>query len=326
MDGRLMEIKPMARRPQNRIFLLSWGTSLLALGTVGICLFYRPYAGRRRHGTNGPTNNVIELRIVSMNIASLQSSRAASPDWTLENQTETLMHELLASKPHVICLQECHSTEWIHRSFPNNYTAIGEKRSHAGYVTLLVRNDILSDMERLDLPGSHLSMVTSGTPSVMGISSSSALAVASLHLAPFAEGAPKRKDQLETIINASRRTGMPLITIIAGDMNMRDEEDQDVEQRWRLTDAWKAGGANISTRYTWDTIDHENGTFNEYYGASTRQYRSRYDRIYVHGAAAAAKKVEVASFALLANSPIGTTRNHFLSDHFGIAATLLVHP
>jgi endonuclease/exonuclease/phosphatase family metal-dependent hydrolase len=300
----------MARRQQNRPFLLSWGTLLLALGTIGICLFYRPFARRRGHGTNGPTNNVIELRIVSMNIASLQSSRAASPDWTLENQTETLMHELLASKPHVVCLQECPSAEWIHRSFPNYYnTAIGEKRSHAGYVALLVRNDVLPDMERQDLPGSDLSIVTDGTPSVMGISSSSALAVASVHLAPFEEGAPKRKDQLETIINASRRTGMSLITIIAGDMNMRDGEDQDVEQRWRLTDAWKAGGANVSARYTWDTIDHENGTFNEYYGATTRQYRSRYDRIYVHGASAAAKKVQVASFALLANTPIGTMRN-----------------
>jgi endonuclease/exonuclease/phosphatase family metal-dependent hydrolase len=321
-----MEIKPMANRPQNRTFLLSWGTLLLALGTIGICFFYRPFAGRRGHGTRGTTNNVIELRIVSMNIASLQSSRAASSDWTHANQTETLMNELLASKPHVICLQECPSAGWIDRNFPNYYNAIGEKRSHAGYVALLVRNDLLPDMERQDLPGSDLSMVTAGTPSVMAISSSSALAVAAVHLAPYEEGAPLRKDQLETIINASRRIGRPLITIIAGDMNMRDEEDQDVERRWRLTDAWKAGGANISTRYTWDTIDHENGTFNEYYGASTRQYRSRYDRIYVHGAAAAAKKVEVASFALLANSPIGTTRNHFLSDHFGIAATLLVHP
>ena len=90
-----------------------------------------------------------------------------------------------------------------------------------------------------------------------------------------------------------------------------------------LLDGWKLAGSQDLTRYTWDTIDHrddvQGGSFNQYYGGSTRQYQARYDRIYCSKTAVA--DIRVPSFDLIANLPL-TSNNHFLSDHFGISAVV----
>lgn len=257
----------------------------------------------------------VELHIVSMNIALMEASKVAPVDWSMQDHTDALLRIILASDPHLIALQECPSAGWIYKTFPN-HRVIGEKKSHSGFTTLLVRNDTFPSMELGALPGSDYSTASVGIPAVMGISSE--LAAASVHLEPFEEGALKRRAELDAIITASRLEGIPLV--IAGDTNMRDAEDLVAEHSLGLSDAWKTNGSDISTHYTWDTTKHDSGTFNEFYGKSTRQVQRRYDRVYIYGA----NNVAVRSFQLLANTPIGESQNHFLSDHFGIAATLVL--
>jgi hypothetical protein len=111
---------------------------------------------------------------------------------------------------------------------------------------------------------------------------------------------------------------------------MRVAEDPAVESPpLALRDAWKDAGADPATEFTWDTLDHrdaEGGSYNEYYGPSTRSYRARYDRVYYRNGsgsgnpAAAAAVLRPARFELIASRPIPLSRNHFLSDHFGVYA------
>jgi hypothetical protein len=77
------------------------------------------------------------------------------------------------------------------------------------------------------------------------------------------------------------------------------------------------------------------GFFNQYYGSDTREYIARYDRIYTTVGETVSNKradttttsnrkevaIDVKSFDLIANRPIGDSKHHFLSDHFGLATT-----
>lgn len=250
------------------------------------------------------------LRIISFNIAGNQPSAAAPSNWN--GQEQVVMTELLNIDPDVICLQESPSRDWAAMKF-SNYTFVGSRASHAGYTSLLVKKDY--NVEPVNL---HSSI-----PGVMGRitfdTRKHQLFVASVHLEPFKQSASRRRNQVQGLLNAA--CSSPLVW--TGDTNMRDHEDDFMEEILGLTDIWKSAGSNLRTKYSWDTVDHQNdggGYFNEYYGSLTRQYRQRYNRIYVHGAETTAH-----SFKLFANSPIGDSKKHFLSDHFGVAADVELH-
>ena len=115
--------------------------------------------------------------------------------------------------------------------------------------------------------------------------------------------------------------------VLAGDTNMRVKEDSFAEQVLHLRDAWKESGADAATKFTWNTIDRRStidgkhkGFFNEYYGAQTRQYTARYDRVYFKSPDSTGATLHPVDFQLLASTPISPSNNHFLSDHFGIYA------
>ena len=122
---------------------------------------------------------------------------------------------------------------------------------------------------------------------------------------------------------------------------MRPTEDAVMEDQLGLTDVWKLSGSSKATKWTWDTTKHsEDGTWNRYYGSTTREYKARYDRIYYYcyyashhdelscrsgggGGASLARGPSYASFQLIANRPLLLERpNHFLSDHFGVVTDL----
>ena len=163
-----------------------------------------------------------------------------------------------------------------------------------------------------------------------------------MHLEPFQQGSLTRQDQLEELLQlASQQTQEEVMVILAGDTNMRDEEDRVVEDSLQLVDAWKAAGADPHTRFSWDTTartiangnHHQTAVWqNLYYGSNTRAYQRRYDRIYYHFNDATNDKtdrdgeirVTVPSFRLIANEPIGQSTEHFLSDHFGLAAEIRI--
>ena len=284
-----------------------------------------------------------------MNIAGCVPSAEAPPSWDKMQSAYAIREELLKSDPDIIALQECptgkgrSAAQWS-ESLLQGYIAMGSTPAHADNVVLLVRNTLAPKATRISLQGLQLPCVMIqleiGEPNRRHH-----IAIASCHLAPFAQGSFQRQDQIETIVY--KASSMPLI--ITGDTNMRETEDDTMENQFQLLDAWKVAGSNPTTQYSWDTIDHRNNkrrndttsssvngspssssfSFNKYYGASTRQYQARYDRMYIHkgvqqqqqqqSQSLVLSSVKVSDFQLIANEPMPGSTTHFLSDHFGLS-------
>jgi endonuclease/exonuclease/phosphatase family metal-dependent hydrolase len=245
-----------------------------------------------------------------MNLAGLQPSAVSPKTWTAKDQLEAVMKELLTSHPHIIALQECPSAAWAAGVFADDsYISIGSTASHAGFINLLIKKGVFADHQPVKLQREIPAVMARLT---LSNNTEESLYVASVHLEPFQSGSFERQVQMQELLEAAQ--SMPLIVL--GDTNMRDGEDSYHEKSYQ--DAWKVLGALEATRYTWDTIIH--GTsFNQYYGTSTRQYQKRYDRVYF-----TTNVLKPTEFTLIANQPIPPSKDHFLSDHFGVAVSVQI--
>ncbi|EFN59459.1 hypothetical protein CHLNCDRAFT_138036 [Chlorella variabilis] len=132
---------------------------------------------------------------------------------------------------------------------------------------------------------------------------------AGCHLEPYAQGACLRLQQ----IAATLRSLPPRCRLVlAGDCNMRNAENSSVEALG-LGDAFKQAGSPPSHSFTW------NSTINKYHGADQRAYTGRYDRIYLSGFVAT-------ELQMVANQPMTPGHADYLSDHFGLVATVQLLP
>lgn len=262
------------------------------------------------------------LRLVSFNVAGCVPSKEAPPNWDTTVAAEAMAEEVLRSDPDILALQEFPSGDpaKLAQVFPA-YQVMGRTPSHADYVVLLIKKGISAkfvstERGEIRIPGVLAELTWKDDRHLL---------VASVHLAPFLTGADTRQIQVEALLRQAKKLDMPIL--IAGDTNMRASEDGVMEgyNNLGLLDAWKEGGAQPETKFTWDTVDHTTadggGSFNRYYGQTTREYTARYDRIYLSQHNKTLLSVVVDSFELIANKPL-TNRNHFLSDHFGIATEL----
>lgn len=261
------------------------------------------------------------LRLASMNLSGLRPSAVAPSGWTAGDQCHAVQNELLRNDPHVLALQEC-PFNWAADAFAEQgYEFVGSVAAHAGQVALLVRKGAFARCHRVR---SGISRATPAVVAVLELPSGESLYVASVHLEPFEGGSSIRLQQMQDLRKlVTQDGGTPLI--IAGDTNMRDSEDATYESVLSLRDAWKdaaAGASSEETRFTWDTVDHAGVQFNEYYGAETRQYQCRYDRVYY--CETSKTRLRAVEFGLIANRPVPPSTNHFLSDHFGMAVSFQV--
>jgi endonuclease/exonuclease/phosphatase family metal-dependent hydrolase len=272
---------------------------------------------------NGSTSTTAQstkaLRVVSMNIAELVPSKEAPEEWNMSLAEERLQRELLATNPDVIALQECPSKKWVEMflSFKDYKPIPTTKPSHAGYVALWIRSDWMAQPVSLGILPAVAAQVE--------LSDGRVLWVASMHLEPFEEGSQVRNDQLAVLLQHAKNSKASF-AIFAGDTNMRDEEDRVAEEILLLGDVWKVAGSEPLNRFSWDTTE-QLGQQNRFYGSKTRAYQRRYDRIYYYHHAAANdddNRVTVPYFRLIANTPVGSSKFHFLSDHFGIAAEIKI--
>jgi len=270
------------------------------------------------------------IRLVTFNVAGCVPSKEAPSSWDTTIATGAIVEEVTKSDPDILALQECPTRDHtkLLQTFPS-YQVIGTTPSHADYVVLLVKKGIHARV----VPTTALGVRGEGVPMVLAELSypekrNRKILVASVHLAPFKGGSKKREEQVGALLQHARDAGVPIV--LAGDTNMRESEDDAMEDELGLSDAWKVAGSNLETKFTWDTNDHTttgttvgtvNGSFNRYYGNSTRQYNARYDRIYFFSDQKSLVEVGVDSFELIANHPL-TNPYHFLSDHFGISTVL----
>ncbi|CAB9528062.1 Tyrosyl-DNA phosphodiesterase 2 [Seminavis robusta] len=310
------------------LLLLVFGTNNNSTMSMTATIRKPDPSEERSQSTKPPANDnpaaleqLQSLKIVSMNLAACDPSEEAPSDWNVDTVTKAVQKELLHEDPDILALQECprRPEEWAATYF-EGYQVMGVKSSHAFYVMLLVRNG-------LDATPVPLSDRIPAVVAKITHANGRAVMVASCHLAPFAGGAGRRRHQVGGLLDAAGKE-QPLV--IAGDTNMRTEEDAVMEGTdFGLLDAWKLAGADPATQHTWDTrnhMDEEGGYFNKYYGDKTREYATRYDRIYISPPAQAdSGMVSVESFGLLANKPvIPSSRTHFLSDHFGMVCELKI--
>lgn len=289
------------------------------------------------------------LALVTYNVAACRPSARAPRSWDEEDSLQAMAEEVLHEEPDIIALQEFPeiALNRTSRLFPD-HALVGSKTSHAPYVVLLVRKGIQTRMVPVDVDDSNsiLPAVVAELTFRVGAGDDEhcrRLWVASVHLEPFGDGAEVRHRQVKTLRRLALQSKVPLI--VAGDFNMRVAEDTTMEgASYNLLDFWKLAGSDNSTKYTWNTRNEisNGGYFNQYYGDDTREYIARYDRIYYHCAppvgeangrnvkdkntgsqnVAKTTPIHVESFKLIANKPVGSSKHHFLSDHFGISSTL----
>jgi endonuclease/exonuclease/phosphatase family metal-dependent hydrolase len=259
-----------------------------------------------------------------------------------------MREEVIVENPDVIALQEFPEFALYRTSrlFPD-HELLGSHTSHAPYVTLFVRKGIQAKLvpvraeSTVGLPAVVAELIYPFEGGDSDDDRCRRLWIASVHLEPYASGAEIRQQQVQSLLQLALRSKVPLI--VAGDLNMRVAEDATMEGAgFDLSDFWKLAGSDITTKYSWNTRNEVNrgGYFNQFYGTGTREYIARYDRIYYHGTrttsstgrqskdtksesghATLRPSIEVESFKLIANRPVGSSKHHFLSDHFGISST-----
>jgi endonuclease/exonuclease/phosphatase family metal-dependent hydrolase len=301
--------------------------------------------------TSSSMTEPTSIKIVTMNIAQLVPSGKAPDSWVANPQLalDYLRQTLLGTNPDIIALQECPSSLWVdtflvdYQQYYYPTSSIPQTTaSHAGYVALWVRKDWAAHVDAVS-SAVHLPAVAARLSFTSAAAGSRRLEIwiASMHLEPFQQGSFTRKDQLEELLQlASHQTQEEVVVILAGDTNMRDEEDRVVEDSLKLVDAWKAAGADPHTRFSWDTTATiANGNHNQTAGGpnlssgrNTGANQRRYDRLYSRHFTATPDetdrdgeiRVTVPSFRLIANEPIGQSTEHFLSDHFGLAAEIRI--
>jgi len=265
------------------------------------------------------------LTIVSLNVAGFKPSKAAPDRW---DPIPEFRKELLKYRPHVICLQEVPTNIVEQQSFLPGYDVVGSRSSHCENVVLMVRTKWAPHV-----------VCTSNVhaPAVLGTMEFSAsngsaqqITFGSCHLAPFEGGSGKRLHQMKIILEKIQQlhndTENEDVMILAGDYNMRQEEDIKAEAILNFRDAWKEAGSPRDNENTWDSCDRTpqgaspgSGPHNQYHGPDTYQYESCYDRVYFRGDTTLGR---VTNFQLIANNPVENNPFHYLSDHFGIVTTI----
>ena len=302
-------------------------------------------------------NGTIELRVASMNLALCEPSATAPSTWTAEDQLAALRMELLVSDPHILFLQEAPYVAF--NPVEESYVLLGSRSSHKGYILLLIHKDLESFVSveqipsyipavlaTLHLPSSMIAQLDHRkSDTIHGTLPVMSFHIASVHLNPSAHAFGRRRQQLERLLQAATNQAAESsanhqFLLLGGDTNLRDSSVTSREEQQQLLDsgwldAWVQAGAQAETQYTWDTVNHlddssSSGYWNTYHGNDTNKMRQRYDRIYFHPYELATQTrndhrlaINVSSFSLMASRPLAGTRTLFLSDHFGIRATLV---
>ena len=250
------------------------------------------------------TGNENRIRILSWNIAECRPAHdAPSDDFDCE---AAILQQILLHDAHVLCLQECPSTLWQPPSLLHSYALVGGAPSHCGTTQLWVHNSLFHQRV-VSNPPSVAALVLVGDQSI-GVSSS--------HFAPFKGNASLRLEQarilVQTLSNATPNF------IMAGDFNMRQAEDAQIEQLG-IQDVFKVAKSPKSANFTWNSLE------NKYHGPDAYGFRCRFDRIYV------SYDDSQPELTLMGNQMqvvARGSREHkfYLSDHYGMLCTVQVPP
>ena len=247
-----------------------------------------------------------DFSLLSWNIAQAQPSHAAPKHWKETDSTEnreTLQNTIRSYNPDILALQEIPNPNWLPMliSF-ESYIPLGCAQSHCGYTTLLMRPTLVKNVNNVFQVG----------PSIIAFwkQGNKNISISSSHLYPGKNGAIERHTQFKALWECAQ-SHSATHTIMAGDMNMRRNEDREIESLAipPLKDIWKQHGTK-KNQWTWNT------KINRYH---PQQFpcTARFDRIY-H-----TSNVEPKTLTLVGANPLSNP-HHFASDHFGLCARMMI--
>jgi len=132
-----------------------------------------------------------------------------------------------------------------------------------------------------------------------------------------------RKTQLQQCVDEINANTEAKFKLLAGDLNVRDAELNNIQGMDCLKDAWIESGSEASKQYTWDMTLNDNLEDLRFSNAKCRFDRmfyisDKHDCISDDMSQEPNDRVEIKSFQLLGTERLGC--GSFPSDHFGILA------
>jgi len=236
------------------------------------------------------------------------------------------------SLPTVFCLQEIplKKTDAVLRCIRNMVNANLEQledpelrweykevkcqtKSHCGYINIFVRSDIQVVKSTAVGPSVIVKIDMSHKKNKRFVY------LASAHLAPHKEGQTRRKEQMKAVVDwieddqKVNPVGSEVCWVLAGDMNMRDAETASIKTVSSngnvLSDAWEVSGKPAESRFTWDSKRNK-------YHRNCFEFLCRFDRIFTF------PEIKPDRFHLVGDEPFHGTKDHFISDHYGLFVSL----
>ena len=245
-------------------------------------------------------DDMAPVRVLTWNVDGLGKSRSAPASFTVVDKLAAVQLEILRWGPEVVSLQECPKAAALDVVGGERYELVGAAPAHSGYVHLYVRRGVKWGC----------GVVLEGLPAVVAEVqlAGEVLCVAAVHLAPGADGASERREQLARVLGAMRGKHV----LVLGDVNAREAEVEEICELWEggLDDARYLGRS-------WDM--RENKYFEEYRGQGGSAPAYCFDRILLGGG------VFAAAYLVGHARCFGDEDAFALSDHYGLMGLLDVH-
>ena len=238
----------------------------------------------------------------------------------LESRTHSICNILLKLKPDIILLQEVvsESEEIFRRQMSHLYTIVksrgGKNLYYTATLILKTGRDVYLKISYSNTVQYKLSIMGRDMLIVKLKLEGITVNIVNTHLESTDYLTKVRSHQLQQLFSWSESVPKSEMIVVAGDMNLTDEELQDKEGLplgW--IDVWESLGKNEETQYTWDMTRNNSIDID-----SDDKPRFRFDRIWLRDSVPS--RVTPLTFEL-----IGTERladdDCFASDHWGILTT-----
>ncbi len=237
------------------------------------------------------------MKVITWNISLTGPSFQAPSDWNRDlNIFE--MHKIIEEEdPDIFSLQEMPSANFAKRFV--NYHFVEPVYSHSGLVGVFVKKTYKIHSTTPIPPSLVLELSKEESPNFFFVG---------CHLLPYKQNADNRLDQMSVIFQIINQISEDYPVIIAGDMNMRENETKNMISTFDMNDAYWKSDKSKENQYTWDSRIN-------LYHEEAFQFVCRFDRIFL-------KNAKVIDFKLIGNKPVSENLNHFISDHFGISAKI----
>ncbi|MGB5759326.1 MAG: endonuclease/exonuclease/phosphatase family protein [Acidimicrobiales bacterium] len=156
----------------------------------------------------------LPISFLTWNLAMLERSRAAPPDWTEEHTQAEVRRIVLELSPDLVLLQELPGVV----PYVETHDMIrANPMSHSGNLATLVGHDLMEEEPTFEVVPGVAVLVTFPTRNVT---------IANVHLAPGRSGAATRIEQLRLVLDAAPTADLAVV----GDTNTRTDEEQAIAE------------------------------------------------------------------------------------------------